>query len=72
MVKLFDATEVANFFKVKLETIYQWNFYKKIKSVKVNGRLLFKLEDIMNMVAQEVFYGNFLQTRYKEMGCTNS
>lgn len=51
MDKFFDATEVANIFKVKVETIYQWNFYGKIKSVKVNGRLLFKLEDIMNMVA---------------------
>ena len=51
MEKFYDATEVANIFKVKVETIYQWNFYEKIKSVKVNGRLLFKLEDIMNMVA---------------------
>ena len=50
-MNLLTAKEVANLFKIEVETVYQWKFYGKIKSVKVNGRLLFKEEDIISMVA---------------------
>ena len=50
-MNLLTAKDVANLFKIEVETVYQWKFYGKIKSVKVNGRLLFKEEDIINMVA---------------------
>lgn len=50
-MKLLTVNEVANIFKIEIETVYQWKFYGKIKSVKVNGRLLFKEEDIISMVA---------------------
>lgn len=49
--KLYTAKEVANMFRVELETVYQWKFYGKIKGIKVNGRLLFKEEDLLQMLA---------------------
>ena len=47
---LLTPKEVADFFQIKVETVYQWKFYNKIKSVKVNGKLLFRQDDILEMV----------------------
>ena len=47
---LLTPKEVADFFQIKVETVYQWKFYNKIKCVKVNGKLLFRQDDILEMV----------------------
>ncbi len=51
MQRLLTPEEVAEFLGIKVETIYQWKFYGKIKFVKIGNRLRFREEDILAMVA---------------------
>ncbi len=39
--KLYTVAETAQLLRVKKDTIYKWNHYKKIKSTKSGGKLLF-------------------------------
>ena len=47
MPKLLTAEQVAEYFHIKLNTVYTWKHFGKIKATKVYGRLLFKEDDII-------------------------
>ncbi len=49
MEQLYTVKEVADLFRVKVKTIYQWKFYGLIEFTKINGKLLFKQSDIEKM-----------------------
>lgn len=57
MQKFLTVKEVANLFRVKEKTIYQWKFYGIIPATKINGRLLFKQSDIEKMYSEGDNYG---------------
>lgn len=49
--KFLTVQEMADIFRVKKTTIYQWHFYGKIKGKKINGKLLFTEDEINRLVA---------------------
>ena len=49
-MKLFTVEETAEVLRVKKETIYQWKFSGKINATKVNGKLLFKKEELERLI----------------------
>lgn len=44
--KLLRATEVAEMLAVKLTTVYQWAYERRLKTIKLGGSLRFRHGDI--------------------------
>ena len=53
MPNLFTAEQVAEYFHIKLNTVYTWKHFGKIKAIKVHGRLLFREQDIVALIMVE-------------------
>jgi len=50
MQTLLSIQEVADMLQLKVSTIYDWVHRKKIKYVKMGGRVRFRLEDINALI----------------------
>ncbi len=50
MPEFMTVKEVADLFHVKIDTVYAWKFYGKIKAVRINGKLLFRKDVILEMI----------------------
>lgn len=48
--KYLDIIDVSKILKVERKTIYNWVWAGKIPNIKANGRLLFLLEEIVEMI----------------------
>ncbi len=45
---LFDVVDIANMVKMSPKTIYNWVYKEKVKSVKIGGRRMFFVKDLIN------------------------
>lgn len=52
--KYYTVSEVAEFLRCKIGTVYTWKWQKKIKAHKINGKLLFLGKDIKNSIVEQL------------------
>ena len=52
MPELLTPNEVAEYLHIKKETVYTWKWRGKIQGTKVNGKLLFMKNYILEMAVQ--------------------
>jgi excisionase family DNA binding protein len=51
--RLLDVQEAADMLSIKVPTLYQWAYQRRIAVVKLNGRALrFRLSEIERLIAQ--------------------
>ena len=52
--KYYTVSEVAEFLRCKIGTVYTWKWQKKIKAHKCSGKLLFLGKDIKNSIVEQI------------------
>lgn len=45
---LFDVVDIANMVKMTPKAVYNWVYKEKVKSVKIGGRRMFFVKDLIN------------------------
>ena len=45
---LFDVVDIANMVKMSPKAVYNWVYKEKVKSIKIGGRRMFFVKDLIN------------------------